>query len=91
MTSTTLPSPGEWLREQVPDAWHPAAEDHNDRAIERDNRQPWPHVTDHQFLEAVEGYLRCLEPEQEARLSQDQLRRLIAIARRWTNPAKAGE
>lgn len=41
-------------------------------------------TTDHQFLEAVEGYLRILEPEQEARLSQDQLRRLTSIARRQT-------
>jgi hypothetical protein len=82
--AANLPTPGEWLREQVPDAWHPAAEESNDRAIERDSRQPWPQVTDRQFLAGVEGYLRCLEPEQEARLSQDQLRRLTSIARRWT-------
>ena len=40
-TTTDLPTPGEWLREQVPDAWHPSAEEsfHNDRAIEGDSRQ----------------------------------------------------
>ena len=87
--SANLPTPGEWLREQVPDAWHPSADDHNDRAIERDSRQLKSTddriaVTDRQFLAGVEGYLRCLEPEQEARLSKDQLRRLTTIARRWT-------
>jgi hypothetical protein len=69
--SANLPTPGEWLREQVPDAWHTSADDRIT-------------VTDQVFLLAVEGYMRCLEPEQEARLSQDQLRRLTTIARRWT-------
>jgi hypothetical protein len=41
-----------------------------------------PYATDHDFLRAVEGYGRCLNPEQEARLSREHLERLLRIARR---------
>jgi hypothetical protein len=47
---------------------------------------PLPDVTDHDFLDAVEGYIYCLNPEQEARLSPKELIRLTKIARRATGP-----
>jgi hypothetical protein len=47
---------------------------------------PLADVTDHDFLDAVEGYICCLNPEQEARLSPKELIRLTKIARRVTGP-----
>jgi len=41
--------------------------------------------TDRQLLDAVGGLLRVLQPDQEARLSKDQLARLLILARRGSN------
>ena len=43
-------------------------------------------ATDHDFLKAVEGYIRCLNPGQEAHLSPEQLQRLVRIGRRAVPP-----
>jgi hypothetical protein len=50
--------------------------------MEPEMKKPKPYATDHDFLRAVEGYLKCANPDQEMRLSLDQLRRLAQIARR---------
>jgi hypothetical protein len=44
---------------------------------------PWPErpVSDDYFLTAIEGYVRCLDTDQEARLSRIELERLASMAR----------
>jgi hypothetical protein len=55
---TTKPTPGEWLREQRPDAWHPSAEEsfHNGRAMER-NAEPLIQFGPTQPSEAAPAHL----------------------------------
>lgn len=42
----------------------------------------FPGHTDREFLEAVAGYARILDPEQEARISRQELERLLRLADR---------
>lgn len=41
--------------------------------------------TDDEFLAAIEGYVKCLSTDQEARLSRQELERLASIARTSIN------
>jgi hypothetical protein len=47
---------------------------------------PLPPPSDAHFLDAIEGYARCLKDGQEARLSREQLERLALMARRSLEP-----